>query len=86
MQSLGSQPTSLKSILVLSYHLRLGLPEGFFTSGFPTKTLYEFLNCSIRATCPAHLIRIDLRFLIMFGEEYNACSSALCNLLRSLVI
>ena len=32
-------PTSSRSILVLSYHLRLGLPNGLFPSGFPTKTL-----------------------------------------------
>jgi hypothetical protein len=28
-------PTSWKSILILSYHLRLGLPSGLFPSGFP---------------------------------------------------
>ena len=86
MQSLESLPTSLKSILILSSHLRLGLPKGLLLSGFPTKTLYAFLNCSIRATCPANLSRLDLRFLIMLGEEYNACSSALCNILHSPVI
>ena len=43
------------------------------TSTF-TKTLYAFLDCSIRTTCPAHLSRLDLRLLIMLGEEYNACS------------
>ena len=63
--------------------LRLGLPKGLLLSGFPTKTLDAFLNCSIRATRPAHLSRLDLRFLIMLGEEYNACSS-LCNFLHSL--
>jgi len=29
--------TSLKSILILSYHVRLGLTCGLFLSGFPTK-------------------------------------------------
>ena len=36
----------------------------------------------MRATCPAHLNRLHLRFLIMLGEEYYACSSALCNFLH----
>ena len=86
IHSPGSQPTSLKSILILSSHRRLGLPNGLFPSGFATKTLYAYLDCSIRATCPAHLSRLDFRFLIMLGEEYNACSSGLCNFLHSPVI
>ena len=34
-------PTSWRSILILSTHLRLGLPSGLFPSGFPTKALFE---------------------------------------------
>ena len=47
--------TSSRSILILSSHLRLGLPTGLFPSGFPANTLCTTLPSSIRATCPAHL-------------------------------
>ena len=66
--------------------LHLGLHESIFPSGFPTKTLYTFLHCSICATYPAHLSRLDLRFVIVLGKQYNACSSALCNFLYSPVL
>ena len=52
-------------------------------SDLPIKTLYAFLDCSLHATCPAHLIRLDLIFLVKLGEEYIA--SALCNFLHSQV-
>ena len=32
--------TSRRSVLILSFHIRLGLPSGFLPSGFLTKTLY----------------------------------------------
>ena len=40
IQSIYPHPTSWRSILILSTHLRLGLPSGIFPSSFPTKTLY----------------------------------------------
>ena len=40
IQSIYPRPTSWRSILIVSTHLRLGLPSGRFPSGFPTKTLY----------------------------------------------
>jgi hypothetical protein len=47
-QSNPSHPISLKSILISSTHLRLGLPSGLFPSGFPTNILYTFLFSPIR--------------------------------------
>jgi hypothetical protein len=44
------------------FHSNIVLPptprysRGLFTSGFPTKMLYEFLISRMCATCPAHLI------------------------------
>jgi hypothetical protein len=49
-------PISLGSILILPTHLRLGLSSGFFH----TNILYAFLFSPIRATYPAHLIRLEL--------------------------
>ena len=41
IQSTYTHPTSWRSVLILSTHLRLGLPNGLLPSGFPTKNLYK---------------------------------------------
>jgi len=54
IQFRNRNPTSLRSNLILSSHLHLGLPSGIFPSGFPTRTFYAFVIFAIRATCPSH--------------------------------
>jgi hypothetical protein len=47
---------SLRSILILSSHLRLCLPSGLSPPGILTKPLYVFLFSPMRATYLAHSI------------------------------
>jgi hypothetical protein len=42
------------------------------SSGFPTKTLYTFLFCPMRATFPVHIILLDLINLRMFHRGQQA--------------
>jgi len=68
----------LGSILILSSHLRVCLPRGYFPSHFHTKILYAFLTSHMRPRCPAHPIPFDLIALIISGEEYKLRSFSLC--------
>ena len=83
IQSPQTPPTSWKSILILSSHLRLGLHSGLFPSGLPTRTLCTPLPSPIHATCPTHLILLNFTTCKIFSKEYRSLSSSLCNFLHS---
>jgi hypothetical protein len=51
-------PVSLRFILILSFHLRIDLQSRLFPSDFVTETVCISF-CTMRATCPTHLIFID---------------------------
>ena len=63
------------NVLILSSHLRLGLPNGLFPSGFPTRNMYTTLPSPKRATYPAHLIFLDFTTRTILGKEYRPLSS-----------
>ena len=76
-------PISLRSILILSSHLHLGLPKGLFSVGFPVKILKALLPSSILATWPAHLNLLVLITLTILAEQYKLWSALLWSLLHS---
>ena len=61
------RPISLRSYLILSSHLRLGLPKGLFPVGLTDKILKTLLH----AICPAHLNLPALITLTILGERYK---------------
>jgi len=81
-----SHLTHWRSVLILSSHIRIGLPSDLFLSGLPIKTLCESL-LSPPPFNTYHMPRptqsIGLITLMIFGEDYISLSSSLCSLLHS---
>jgi hypothetical protein len=62
----------LRSVLILSPPLHLGLLSGLFPPGFPTSNLYA---SPVLATCPAHLIFLVFIIIIILGEDHKLTAS-----------
>ena len=73
---------SLRSTIILSSHLRLGLPKGL-SAGVPVKILRELLTTYILATYPLYLNLLDLISLTVLDERYELWSSSFWSLLNS---
>ena len=70
-------PSCLRSILILSFHLCLGLPSDFSSSGFSTKFWYVVPFCPNMGHVPHNLTPPDLVTQIMF-THYAIFSTLLC--------
>lgn len=58
-----------RSVLLLSFHLRVGRPD--FRSGFSTRSPYGFLFFPVRATCPTYNILDVFILILLSGRASN---------------
>jgi hypothetical protein len=72
IQSTSLHPTSPRTFLILSTHLRLGLPSGLFPSGFPTVSYMNSSSPPIYVARSANLVLLGSIILIILGEEYKS--------------
>ena len=81
IQSPQPPPTSWRSILILFSHLRLGLPNGLFPSGFPTRTLCTPLPSQLKYCMSFKIIsyiwtaRSDSKLMRLVPKKYFIYSS-----------
>jgi len=82
-------PTSWRSILILSSHLRLDLPNGLFHPGFPTNTLCTPLSSLIRATflqcIPRQMLVCCVVSVLapMWPSPYVTCSASAATVVQT---
>ena len=82
IQSITPHPTSWRSILISSSHLRLGLPSVVsFPQVSPPKPCTHI--SPVHATCLAHIL-LDLIIRTILGDEYRSLISSLCSFLQPL--
>jgi hypothetical protein len=79
LSSLHDPSNLLKIHLNIIPHLRLGLQNCRFPSGFPTNAMCTPLSSPIHATCPAHFIRLDFTPRTILFKVYRSFSSYLCS-------
>ena len=71
--------TSWRSILILSSHLRLGLPSCFFPSSSPTPKNTVYASPLPHTRCMPRPFLPQFYHPINIGEQYGSFSSSLCS-------
>jgi hypothetical protein len=79
IQSTPSYHISLRATLILLSYLSQDLPDGCISFTFYNQNIVYIFHRS-RATCPAHIIILDMINLIISGEAYKLWSYSFCRL------